>query len=356
MTRIAIFHPTDPLGHVPGGIDTIIRGILKWAPPDLNYTLFGATSEEKTRPVGREIRGLFGNANARFVPITTIDPRSRRAVIPVTARYLVALQAQVLRGHCRAFDVLDCHRMETLWMFRRDSRPKNITVHQDMTVIREPGCDIMWRHAPWLYESLEQRAFRAADRIHTVRQSAVERYSRLYPDLAPNIGFLPTWVDTTQFFPSTNPADRDRLRASLRRRLNIDRADSRVLVNVGRLDKQKDPLLLLNAYAEVRRLLPDTHLVMIGDGVLRGAVESLIRDLKLGPHVSLLGVIGGRTFSFCHPPMKACLSLSSRRSAPDCLLSAHLWERSGWSYPTIAWDESAMTSRPCRLRTRSTRH
>ena len=221
MARIAIFNPTDQLGHVPGGIDSIIRGMLKWAPADLHYTLFGATSDEGSRPVGQEVGDLFGNANSRFVPLTTIDPSSRRAVIPVTARYLFALWRQKLRGRYRAFDALECHRMETLWMFQRDARPKNITVHQDMSVIRDPGCDIMWRHAPWLYERLEGRVFHTAERINTVRQSAVERYRRIYPDIASRIEFFPTWVDTTQFFPASGPQARREARQALRRTLGI---------------------------------------------------------------------------------------------------------------------------------------
>jgi glycosyltransferase involved in cell wall biosynthesis len=321
MRKVAIFHPTDPLGHVPGGIDTIIRGILKWAPNDLEYTLFGATSDETSRPVGQEICGLFGNSNARFVPLTTIDPSSRRALIPVTARYLAALGLHKLKGGCRHFGALDCHRMETLWMFRRDPRPKNITVHQDMSVIREPGCDIMWRHAPWLYERLESDVFHAADRIYTVRQTAVERYRRLYPDIAARIAFLPTWVDTTQFFPATDAAQRETARQDLRRKLGVH-ADSRVLVNVGRLDKQKDPLLLLNAFCGVREKLPNSHLVFIGDGVLRGAVERLIQERNIGKHVSLVGVMPPDRIAQIHRGSDLFVLSSAYEGMPIAVLEA----------------------------------
>ena len=55
MAKIAILYPSDPAGHAPSGIDSIIRGMLKWAPPDLEYTLLGATTDQRARPVGSEV-------------------------------------------------------------------------------------------------------------------------------------------------------------------------------------------------------------------------------------------------------------------------------------------------------------
>jgi glycosyltransferase involved in cell wall biosynthesis len=194
------------------------------------------------------------------------------------------------QGRCKDFDALDFHRVDPLWVFRNDPRPKNVTVHQDMSIIRHEACDIMWRHAPWLYERIERRVFYAAAHAFTVRQTAVERYRVLYPDIADRISFLPTWVDTSVFMPPSDTADRARQRAKLRADLGL--ADSiRILTSVGRLDKQKDPLLLVRAFAEARRSYPDLHLVLIGDGVLRAEVENACHSLDLTGHVSLLGVM-----------------------------------------------------------------
>ena len=54
---------------------------------------------------------------------------------------------------------------------------------------------------------------------------------------------------------------------------------------VGRFDHQKGFDLLLSAVAE----LPGVHLVLVGDGPERPALEQLVADLRLGPRVSLLG-------------------------------------------------------------------
>jgi glycosyltransferase involved in cell wall biosynthesis len=285
--QIAIFHPTDPLGHVPGGIDSIIRGILKWAPPGLEYTLIGATSDATARPVGREVR--FGSAG-RFIPLVSMDPNARRTIVPMTLRYLMALDRHIRQGACAAYDVLDFHRIDPGWLFRRDPRPQNYVIHQDMTILRDRKCDIMWRHAPWLYEHIEGRLLANARHVFTVRRSAVERYRALYPALAARISFLPTWFDSTVFAPPGDPRQQLALRAALRNELSLP-ALSRLLVSVGRLDRQKDPSLMVRAFAHVAAEAADVHLLLVGDGVLRQQVEQLRGQLGLEGRVHLLGVM-----------------------------------------------------------------
>jgi glycosyltransferase involved in cell wall biosynthesis len=208
----------------------------------------------------------------------------------VTVRYMLAVRAHGRRGLFDSFDALDFHRIETLWLFRRDPRPKNLILHQDMSIIRNPDCDIAWRHAPWLYERLEGGVFPSAAHIYTVRQTAVERYRRSYPQLAQRISFLPTWVDSTIFTPPTDATERETARAELRSRLGLIDASVRVLTTVGRLDKQKDPMLLVEAFALTLHRHANLHLVLIGDGVLRSNVEQLCSRMKLNGRVSFVGV------------------------------------------------------------------
>lgn len=288
MPRIAILHPTDPLGHVPGGIDTIIRGLLKHAPQELEYVLVGATSDVRARPVGKAIEGLFGNPSARFLPLVVADAQGRKSAIPLTARYLASLY-RFLRGEGgRDIAVFDFHRMEPLLLFRGDARPKNMTMHQDMEVLRQKDCDILWRHAPWMYEWLESRLFAGLDRLWCVRQSAAERYRRVYPGLAGRTEFLPTWVDSDTFHLSSTAARQEACR-SLRTQLGIT-PSTRVLTSVGRLDRQKDPILMLESFSDLHRRRPDTHLLLIGDGDMRSQVEQAISDMELQSSITLPGV------------------------------------------------------------------
>jgi glycosyltransferase involved in cell wall biosynthesis len=290
MAKIAILYPSDPAGNAPSGIDSVIRGILKWAPPDLQYTLLGATTDPIARPVGIEVDVKLGHRDVRFLPLVAMDAKAGRSGVPVVVRYMWALNRHAKNIDLSGFDILDFHRVEPVWLFRRDPRPKNVIVHQDMSIIRNKDCDIGWRHAPWLYELIEHALFSRADHIFCVRQSAVFRYENIYPDLSNRFSFIPTWVDASIFFPPINDDDRTYVRAEFRATLGLMDSKTRILTYVGRLDKQKDPLLLVNGFHDALRRVPTLHLVIIGDGVLRQSVEAACKSLNISEQVSFLGV------------------------------------------------------------------
>ncbi len=290
MTKIAILYPSDPAGNAPSGIDAVIRGILKWAPPDLQYTLIGATTDTVARPPGIEVEVDIGLRKIKFLPLVEMDARAGRGVIPVVVRYMWALSRCIRRGELAGFDILDFHRVEPVALFLGDPRPKNLIIHQDMSIIRDKDCDIGWRHAPWLYELIEHALFSRANHIFSVRQSAVARYKAMYPDLGDRFSFIPTWVDVSTFHPLKPALERERVRIKLRDSLAISDAGTKVLTYVGRLDKQKDPLLLLNGFQAALQRQPNLHLAIIGDGVLRASAESACDALNLRKHVSFLGV------------------------------------------------------------------
>jgi glycosyltransferase involved in cell wall biosynthesis len=282
--HIGIFHPGDPVGPIPGGIDTVVRGVLKHAPPDLEYTLIGATSDARARPVGREIPVRIGDRAARFLPLVAADPSAARGVVPLSVRYMWALRRSLRTGRLRHIDILDFHRVEPLAVFTNDPRPKNVMMHQDMAVIRNKQCDIGWRHAPWLYERLERSLLADAAHVFCVRQSAVDRYQALFPALAPRFSFLPTWVDIDLFHSATDPGARQRTFEQLRIPHN-----AHLLISVGRLDRQKDPLLMLEAFAIAALTRPEIHLLIIGDGNLRSDVEQRVRVLGLQDKITMPG-------------------------------------------------------------------
>jgi glycosyltransferase involved in cell wall biosynthesis len=63
-----------------------------------------------------------------------------------------------------------------------------------------------------------------------------------------------------------------------------------LVVAVGRFVDKKAPELALLAFAQAARRVPDSQLVMIGDGPLRPGVERLISALRLGDRVRLDGM------------------------------------------------------------------
>lgn len=94
---------------------------------------------------------------------------------------------------------------------------------------------------------------------------------------------VPNGIDTDRFAPR-DEASRERLLASLGLPPR-----TRVVGTVGRLNPVKDHAGLLQAFGRVLDALPDTVLVVAGDGALRGDLDALAASPALAGRVRLLG-------------------------------------------------------------------
>lgn len=231
---VCIIFPTDPMGLIPGGIDTFIRGLLRWAPADIDMSLIGMTTDTTARPVGRWQGCSLSAHPFRFYPVLGQAGAGVRARIPLSLRFTLALK--VHRPLCEA-DVLEFHRIEPMLAFLFDGRPKNAFFHQDMAVLHDAANDIRWKHVPWLYFGLERLLIPRLSAAFAVREEAVRTYRARYPRLASSIEFIPTWRDPEVFHPA-DAGQRRALRDELLNELGFS-ASSRVLIYVGRWDSQK---------------------------------------------------------------------------------------------------------------------
>lgn len=75
----------------------------------------------------------------------------------------------------------------------------------------------------------------------------------------------------------------------IRAELNIP-ADAFVIGHVGRFDAQKNHAFLINIVAEVVRRKPETHLLLVGEGALRPAIEHKVARAGLYNHVTFAGL------------------------------------------------------------------
>ena len=67
--------------------------------------------------------------------------------------------------------------------------------------------------------------------------------------------------------------------------------DERRVITVGRLDPEKNPLLLVDVIAALRERDSRWRLAIVGDGPMRAAVEARIRELGVEDAVELLGYV-----------------------------------------------------------------
>ena len=286
-TRVRIFYPADPVGVVPGGIDTFLRGIIKWAPSDIDFSLVGMTTDTHARPAGRRTRCQIGGREFDFHPVVTVNDAGARGKIPLSVRFMAGTWRQ--RDELRAgFDVFDFHRAEPSLLFASDQRPKNAYFHQDPKIVRMDQSDNLWKHLPGVYERIESRAAAKLSSAWCVRESGVQTLRERYPTLASRIQFIPTWVDTDVFHAIDEGA-----RQTLRREMALThRMDEQAqwVVTIGRLDTQKDPMLMLAAFARLRAQGHRVEWIVIGDGVLRKELERGVLAAGLGAVVHFLGL------------------------------------------------------------------
>jgi len=286
-TRVRVLYPADPNGVVPGGIDTFIRGLLKWAPEDLRFSLVGMSTDTARRPLNTWTRcALGGGRHYDFNPLVAVANAGGRGRLPLSLRYTAALRRH-LQAVTQDVDVFDFHRPEPSLLLAGDTRPKNAYFHQDPADVDQNASDMLWRHMPGLYQRMEAKALAGFDRIWCVRESGVATLRGRYPGAPDRVNFIPTWVDTEVFSPLSAEA-RAATRAALAQQLDID-PGAHWIITVGRLDTQKDPNMMLEAFA---RISPRRNVVWlaVGDGVLRPELERRIAAAGLGRRVHLLGL------------------------------------------------------------------
>jgi phosphatidylinositol alpha-mannosyltransferase len=116
------------------------------------------------------------------------------------------------------------------------------------------------------------------DRIHkgiAVSEPARTFFNRYFPDFPLRV--IPNGIDVNVFKPGLSP-------------IRHLRDDSVNILFVGRLEKRKGLGDLLRGYEFMKARIPQTRLIVVGDGPLRGKVESYIARHRL-PDVVLAGYV-----------------------------------------------------------------
>ena len=149
----------------------------------------------------------------------------------------------------------------------------------------------------------------ACDRIVAVGVE-VEAYLR------DEIGITPQKLCVARAGVELSPTD---ARAEMRRELGLA-SDDRVAAIVARLSPEKNHVLLLSAFAEVVKQMPQAKLVIVGEGPEQAAIIEAIERLGLGGRVNMLGV--RRDVSQILSACDAFVLSSNREGLPIAVLEA----------------------------------
>lgn len=266
-TRLVV-EPFDPRVPMVGGVDTCIRGLLKFHPENIDLSIVGLDVTGDL-PLGEWVDVDLDGRPVKFMAVY----RGNNSVIRPKVPHSVSLALGTLRYRRRMgrFDTLQSHRVSIGFVIRRifPRKPHVQFVHNDGNDSLKVGTESYFQKAVWAFRFLEQRAVKASRDVVVFNREATERLL----ETGPNVRFSPTWFDDEQFFPAT-----DRAKTS----------DTVSVVWLGRFEPPKDPLLAI----EAMKLVPDNFvLTMVGGGSLVDAAKQRARELGLGEKVKFFGIM-----------------------------------------------------------------
>jgi glycosyltransferase involved in cell wall biosynthesis len=318
---LTIFYQFNPWQSTIGGIQTLIRYYIKYAPPEFDIRLVG-TGVDRNQALGRWHDSELEGRSLQFMPLFNVQDDDVRKIVPTSVRYTLAL-----RGKNLTSDFMHFHRLEPTLMTRRWPGEKTLFIHNDIhQQINSPSTDknaILWRRFPKVYFALERYLLGQFQQILSCNSESIELYRRQYPDWAERIQLVRNTVDDRKFYPLPL-AERDRQRQDYAAQKRLP-SNTRFLLFAGRLHPQKDPLLLVQAIAALNQLIPKDapiHLLIAGQGELMESVRAEIRRLNLTTSVSLLGAVGLEDLATLHRLSSAVVLTSVYEGLPLVVLEA----------------------------------
>jgi glycosyltransferase involved in cell wall biosynthesis len=278
---LTIFFQFNPWGSGIGGIDTLIRSYVKYAPDVFRLKVVGIG--DPTETPGRWRSAMLGQREIDFLPLFLQSDGNTKPLIPNSLRYTLALARQDFSS-----DFMHFHRIEPALVATHWRGEKTLFFHVDIERQLYEESDrneTLWRKFPRGYLAFERMMIKRFDRVFECNSASMTFHQERYPALASKFSLIRNCVDTDTYHP-LEPELRDQSRRRLAQRLGLAN-ETRFILFAGRLQPMKDPLLLLRAFARLRDHA--VHLLLAGEGNMRQAVEAEIVKLNLQGKVSLLG-------------------------------------------------------------------
>ncbi|MET4639850.1 glycosyltransferase [Mycetocola sp. 2940] len=258
VDRIVV-HQVDPARPSPGGIDTCLRGIFRYAPPELELAIVGVDTGAgpAARRLGAWERHQFGERSVWFLPVAKLDPANQSRRIP----HSISLVAGLLRYRSRlpARQMVEAHRMDVAFALRFLLRvPQGYFIHTQENGLTGGTSDSLWRLFSRLHRRLETSVVRNARTVTVFN----EDYAATVRRWNPRTRFSPTWFDPALVVAGRSDRDPDKI------------------VWVGRLEVPKDPALALDVFEQLATEHPDRNwsLEVLGSGTrLHGLRDRVAR-------------------------------------------------------------------------------
>lgn len=281
---LTIFYQFNPWHSSIGGIQTVIRNFVKYAPSEFEVRLVG-TGHEPHQAIGSWHEAELAGKAIRFMPVFNLKEDNVRKLVPTTIKYSAALL-----GRSLASDFMHFHRLEPSVAALKWPGEKTLFIHNDIhkQMSSAGGKDaIAWRYLPAAYFALERLLINQFSQIFSCNTESAQFYQQRYPKIADRVSYVKNTVDNEVCYPLSWD-ERQQGRRNLAIRMGKSE-DTRFVLFAGRLHPQKDPILLVRSLAALNE--PKVHLLIAGDGDLKDEISSEISRLGLSEQVTMLGPV-----------------------------------------------------------------
>lgn len=310
---LTIFYQFNPWNSSVGGIQTVISSFLKYAPSKFEIRMIGTGNPGEKIGVWKEDE--YAGRTIKFMPLINLKNDNIRHLIPTTLKYTTALLK------CRlASDFMHFYRIEYALATSTWSGEKTFCLQNDIQKQMEVSTEntIFWQYFPKAYFALETLLIKQFDCIYSCHSNSVNFYQKRYPKIADRITYFKNTVDTEVFHP-LEPEELVEQRKALAQKLNLT-ATTKIVLFAGRLHPQKDPILLIRAFAALSE--PNAHLLIAGDGELAEAVRTEIQATNLSERVTLLGAVKQKQLVNLYQIVNAFILTSVYEGLPLSVLEA----------------------------------
>lgn len=227
--------------------------------------------------------GAEGDIHSEFdalkIPVHTIPALCRDGGTAQNLAAVWRLSNLMRRGR---YDIVHTHmaRAGVIGRFAASFANVPVRVH---TVHGWPWHNALDRKTRDRYVDYERRAALRTDRL--IVTSERDRGKGLANTIAPTSRFtlIRSGIDFDLFDPKKHDKAASRARLGLPEKVPV-------IISVGALTPQKNPLEALEVVARTRHAFPDLHYVIAGDGPLRAEVEARAAALNLDGQFHLLGL------------------------------------------------------------------
>jgi len=319
LIKPVIFCPIDPLGSSIGGIQTFLKGFIKYAPKDFDIEFIGISSDYKKRPSNKWSKLRLENREFNFFPLFFKKNENKKTLIPLSIRFTLALKFCNLSLSKR---ILFFHRIEPALVFKKANNHKIGVVHNDIRKQLEKGrSEVLWSKFPWLYFMFEKFIFSFLDIVYTVSKNTLDFYHKKYSEQKEKFFFLPTWIDTEIFYPAINRSKK-KLKQDLAKKNKKLSPSNKWIIFVGRLQRQKAPIRLIQTFAQYHLKDRECHLLIFGKGNLEQKIKKKVVKLGLVSFVHFVGYKNQSELAEFYRAADCMLLTSNFEGMPMCVSEA----------------------------------